>query len=153
VQPILQWTLDLRFVRVHSCSVLHGGKRGADLFPTATYPGTSSFGQGASAGLSGLVQDTISRCDPSQHRDLLSSICLTGGASVTAGVFERLYAELNMRLGRPPKLIAAAGGPERRYCSWTGGSILATFSEFQKLWFSKEEYDENGASFVHKKCV
>merc|ERR1719192_2835676 len=47
------------------------------------------------------------------------------------------------------KIIAP---PERKYSVWIGGSILASLSTFQSMWISKEEYDESGASIVHRKC-
>ncbi|XP_026025217.1 actin-1-like [Astatotilapia calliptera] len=42
--------------------------------------------------------------------------------------------------------------PERKYSVWIGGSILASLSTFQDMWISKQEYDESGASIVHRKC-
>ena len=42
--------------------------------------------------------------------------------------------------------------PERKYSVWIGGSILASLATFQSVWISKEEYDESGASIVHRKC-
>jgi actin-related protein len=42
--------------------------------------------------------------------------------------------------------------PERKYSVWIGGSILASLSTFQQMWISKQEYDESGATIVHRKC-
>jgi actin-related protein len=42
--------------------------------------------------------------------------------------------------------------PERKYAVWIGGSILSSLSTFQTMWISKEEYDEEGPSIVHRKC-
>eukprot|EP00695_Tsukubamonas_globosa_P003672 TRINITY_DN765_c0_g1_i1.p3 TRINITY_DN765_c0_g1~~TRINITY_DN765_c0_g1_i1.p3 ORF type:complete len:52 (+),score=8.89 TRINITY_DN765_c0_g1_i1:70-225(+) len=47
------------------------------------------------------------------------------------------------------KVIAPA---ERKYSVWIGGSILASLSSFQNMWVSKQEYDENGSTIVHRKC-
>lgn len=104
-----------------------------------------------SNGLHSLVVDAIRRCDQSIHRDMYAGVCLTGGTSDMAGLFERLSTGL-MEMYYKVRVLAATGSHERKYCAWTGGSILATFSEFQKMWFSRSEYDENGASFVHRKC-
>ncbi|KAL0606900.1 Actin, cytoplasmic 1 [Plecturocebus cupreus] len=38
------------------------------------------------------------------------------------------------------KIIAP---PEPRYSVWICGSILALLSTFQKMWISKQEYDES----------
>jgi len=66
-------------------------------------------------------------------------------------LFERLSAELGKKYNRA-RVHGSSTAAERRFAAWTGGSILASFSEFQKMWLSKEEYEENGAAFVHKKC-
>jgi len=57
------------------------------------------------------------------------------------GLFERLSGELMGHHFRA-RVLAASGVPERRFCTWTGGSILATFTDFQKMWVSKEDYEE-----------
>ena len=48
------------------------------------------------------------------------------------------------------KIIAA---PDRYYSVWTGGSTLCSLSTFESQWITKEEYEENGAEIVHRKCV
>ncbi len=50
------------------------------------------------------------------------------------------------------KVHTPAVAIERRFSSWIGGSILGSLGSFQQLWMSKEEYDENGKSYVDKKC-
>lgn len=108
-------------------------------------------GQPFSNGLSGLVIDVIRRCDPALHKDLYAGVCLTGGTTDMTGLFERVSTGLMHQYPRV-RVLAASGSHERKYCAWTGGSILGTFSEFQKMWFSKSEYEENGTVFVHRKC-
>lgn len=104
-----------------------------------------------SEGLHGLVIDAIDMCHESIHRDMYAGVCLTGGTSDMGGLFERLNYGL-VESYHKVRVLAATGSSERKYCAWTGGSILATFSEFQKMWLSKGEYEENGSSFVHRKC-
>ncbi len=104
-----------------------------------------------SHGLHGLVLDVIRRCDGIVHKDLYAGVCLTGGTTDMQGLFERVSSGLMEKYPRV-RVLAATGSHERKYCAWTGGSILGTFSEFQKMWFSKSEYEENGTAFVHRKC-
>jgi actin-related protein len=42
--------------------------------------------------------------------------------------------------------------PERKYSVWMGGSILSGLSTFGSMWITKAEYDEVGATIVHRKC-
>jgi actin-related protein len=41
---------------------------------------------------------------------------------------------------------------ERKHTVWLGGSILASLSTFERMWISKQEYNESGPSIVHRKC-
>ena len=41
---------------------------------------------------------------------------------------------------------------ERKYSLMIGGSILASFANFQQMWISKEENDESGPFILHRKC-
>ena len=65
------------------------------------------------------------------------------------GFADRMQMEITARA--PPtmriKIIAPA---ERKNSVWIGGSILASLTTFQKMWISKQEYDESGPSIVHK---
>ncbi len=49
--------------------------------------------------------------------------------------------------------VKVTAPPERRYSVWMGGSILCSLASFQDNWISKADYDEFGASVVHRKCV
>lgn len=111
----------------------------------------ASAGPASSDGLAGLVVDAIKMCDQAVHRDLYAGVCLTGGTSDMDSLYERLNAGLVEKYHKV-RILAAAGSNERKYCGWTGGSILATFSEHQKNWLSRSEFDENGSSFIHRKC-
>jgi len=48
------------------------------------------------------------------------------------------------------KIIATS---DRYYAVWTGGSTLSSLSTFESQWITKDEYEENGAEIVHRKCV
>lgn len=43
--------------------------------------------------------------------------------------------------------------PERKHSVWIGGSILASLPSFMRGCIKKSEYDEFGASIVHRKCL
>ena len=48
--------------------------------------------------------------------------------------------------------ILVATPLERRFSSWTGGSILTQLGSFQQLWMSRLEYEEEGAGLIESKC-
>ena len=102
-----------------------------------------------------LVSETIRGCDTDMRRELWGAIIVSGGGSLLPGLTERVHGRLNElvpQMSMKVKLIAPATPQERRFSVWIGGSILASLGSFQQLWMSKQEYDESGASAIHRKC-
>lgn len=85
---------------------------------------------------------------------LYSSVVVTGGNTLLTGFNDRLLAEVNKKIpsNLKVKLMHPNGMIERRHSPWIGGSILASLGSFQKMWFSKQEYEEGGKTQIHKKC-
>ncbi len=66
---------------------------------------------------------------------------------------ERLVREVGV-LAQSSMRIRVAEIPEGgKFLPWIGGSILASLSAFQKMWVTKQEYDESGPSVAHRKCT
>jgi actin beta/gamma 1 len=97
------------------------------------------------------VYQSIMKCDIDIRKDLYQNIVLSGGSTMYPGIADRLQKEIQMIVPNSIKarIIAPA---ERKYSVWIGGSILASLSSFQSMWITKQEYDESGASIVHRKC-
>ncbi|MEE6515162.1 hypothetical protein FKM82_023679 [Ascaphus truei] len=87
--------------------------------------------------------------------ELFRSVLLCGGSSLFPGLAERLQKELDalLPLGSAFNLIVPKSTNRRQYASWVGGSLTASLDAFQKLWISKDEYKEEGAAILHKKCT
>lgn len=64
---------------------------------------------------------------------------------------ERLQKEV-VALAPSTMKIYVFDPPERKFSSWMGGSILASLSSFFPMFITKQEYQENGPSYVHRKC-
>jgi len=96
--------------------------------------------------------ETIMKCDIDLRKDLFNNIVLSGGTTMYKGIAERMTKELNAitPAGMSIRVIAP---PERKYSVWIGGSILTSLNTFQTNWITKDEYDENGPSIVHRKCL
>ena len=41
---------------------------------------------------------------------------------------------------------------DRIFSAWLGASTLASLSTFQTMWITKQEYEDNGPTIVHRKC-
>ena len=68
------------------------------------------------------------------------------------GIGDRLQKEMLSLVPSDVKVKVFAS-PERKYMVWIGGALLTTLSSFKQMWVTKSEYDENGVSIIHQKCV
>ncbi|XP_042863814.1 actin, clone 302-like isoform X2 [Penaeus japonicus] len=102
-------------------------------------------------GIHQAVYNSIMNCDIDIRRDLFFNIVLTGGTTLTPGFAERLKKEI-AALAPSGVSVRVYARDERHVGAWIGGSILASLSTFQKLWVSREEYDEVGPLVIGMKC-
>lgn len=65
------------------------------------------------------------------------------------GIGDRMQNELTALAPSSTKVNIIAP-LERMYSVWIGGSNLASLSAFQKMWISKQSYDEVGPSIAHR---
>ena len=93
-----------------------------------------------------MVVDSLNLCDDDVKKEINESVCLIGGTTLMKNFSERLRLELsdNKDFG----MYNMAPAPERQSSAWIGGSIMSSLDNFQYLWVSKEEFDENGKSLV-----
>jgi len=101
-------------------------------------------------GIHEIIHNSITKCDEEIRKDLYANITLSGGSTMFPGIADRMQKEITSLA--PAAMIKVIAPPERKYSAWIGGSILASLSTFQQMWISKQEYDETGASIVHRKC-
>jgi len=101
-------------------------------------------------GIHECLANSIQRTDLDLRKTLYGNIVLSGGSTLFPGFGDRLLNELK---GLSPKdiKIKISAPPERKYTTWMGGSILASLTTFKKMWVSHEEWEEDGASVIHRK--
>ena len=96
----------------------------------------------------GSIQD----CDIDIRKDLYNNVILSGGTTLYEGLPDRLEKELDAMCPQQ-NMVKIIASQDRYYCVWTGGSTLSSLSTFESQWITKDEYEENGAEIVHRKCV
>jgi len=102
-------------------------------------------------GIHFATYNSIIKCDTYMHKELYANIILSGGNTMFPGFADRFKKEITDLA--PSKMnVNVVDRPERKYCVWIGGSILASLTTFQQMWISKKEYCEYGPSIVHRKC-
>jgi len=102
-------------------------------------------------GMVETLYSSIMKCDVDVRRDLYANIVLSGGTTMFPGMAERIEKDMTSFVPGTMK-VNIVSTPERKYSVWIGGSILASLSSFQEMWVTRAEYDEAGASIVHRKC-
>ena len=103
-------------------------------------------------GVHEIVVSSITNCDMDLRKTLYSHMVLAGGSTLFRGFGNRLLKEVKELAPKDVKIRIAAP-PERAYSAWIGGSILASLATFKKMWISSEEYQEEGKSILHRKCL
>ncbi|KAH8836084.1 actin actin-like protein, partial [Flagelloscypha sp. PMI_526] len=103
-----------------------------------------------SVGVAEMLYNSLQSCDTDIRRDLYGNIVLSvGGNTMYPGIADRLQKELT-DLAPSSMRTKVVAPPERKHTVWIGGSILASSSDFQNIWISKQEYDESGPGIVHR---
>ncbi|KAE8377113.1 actin family [Aspergillus bertholletiae] len=102
-------------------------------------------------GIHETIFNSIQKCDIDIRKLLYCNMVMSGGTTLYPGIADRLQKEIT-NLAPSSMKIKAIAPPERKYSVWIGGSILASLSTFQRMWITKQEYDESGPSIVHRKC-
>jgi len=100
------------------------------------------------AGLHDLVWESVMRCDEKYRNRLLSNIVLAGGNTLMPNLDKRLQKELTKKL--PPSMynvnIRVHALKNRENFTWSGGAHLTSLESFQRLWLTKHDYLETGAT-------
>lgn len=102
-------------------------------------------------GMHGLCYQSIIDCDLDVRKDLYENIILSGGSTLYEGLPDRVEQEVD-KLCPQQGVVKVIATKDRYYSVWTGGSTLSSLSTFESQWITKEEYEENGAEIVHRKC-
>nr|QGN00867.1 ActL2 [Drosophila imaii] len=104
-----------------------------------------------SCGIHETTYKSILSCELDIRKKLYGNIVLSGGTSMLKGLPERMQREMTS-LAPSTVSIKIAAPADRKIAVWLGGSILSSLSSFEQMWITKQEYDEVGASIVHRSC-
>jgi len=98
-------------------------------------------------GLAALVYESVQRCDEKLRSRLLSNVMLAGGNSLLPGLSSRLADELRALLPADRASgVRVQAQDGRQDFTWDGGAHLCSLSSFQRLWLTRQDYLETGAT-------
>ncbi|XP_050091505.1 uncharacterized protein LOC126575053 [Anopheles aquasalis] len=101
-----------------------------------------------------LVTDAVTGCPVNTRKELYANVILAGGATMFPGMGDRLQRELETLLPTTATYRVKVIAPQNATLTiWTGACLVAQSPLFQQLWITRQEYDEFGASIVHRKCA
>ena len=102
--------------------------------------------------LKNMVVDSINKCDDEIKNDIKENICLTGGTTLLKNFPEKLKNEISDSSEGINFNLSAE--QERLFSTWIGGSIVSSLDNFQYMWVSKKEYNDNGKNLlvIDSKC-
>ena len=98
-----------------------------------------------------LLYNSIMECDLDVRKALWENIILSGGNTMFENYPERIHQEIKT-LAPPTINVKVIAQPDKKYAVVIGAAQLASLSAFQNSWITKEEFEENGPSYVHRKC-
>ena len=82
-----------------------------------------------------------------------SNIILSGGNTMFKGLSERLTKEIKILSPESIKdKVKVLALNERKFGAFIGGAFLPLSSQFESMRITKTEYEEFGATIVHRKC-
>lgn len=87
-------------------------------------------------GIDWCTFDCIQKCDVDVRRDLYANIVLSGGTTMFSGIADRMAKEITAKAPGAAMKVKVIAPPERKYSVWIGGSILASLSTFQQMWYA-----------------
>lgn len=95
-----------------------------------------------------ITYNAIMKCDVDIREALFKNIVLSGGSTMFSGSTNRFSKEIK-NLVRGRRMTKVIAPPDRKYTTWTGGSVLSSLSSFQTDWISRQE---SGPQIIHSKC-
>ena len=102
-------------------------------------------------GIHEICHYSIQKCDIDLRKELYYNIILSGGTTMIKGLSERLTEDLKIILGGALSEVRVKPS-ENKFAIWQGGAIASNLEPFKSQWITKEEYEESGATIVHRKC-
>ncbi|XP_068758351.1 uncharacterized protein [Montipora capricornis] len=100
-------------------------------------------------GIHQLTVKAIMACSIDMRKQMCRNIYLSGGGSMSAGLAERLQAEVS-ELVPFSSHVQVHAGVERQYAAFIGASVVANLPLFDELCVSKDDWDELGPEALAK---
>ena len=107
-------------------------------------------------GIDKLLFESINKCPMDRQKEMYGKIVLSGGSAMFKGLKERLEKEITDLA--PPKANINIDndlyfGQDLNNLAWCGGAIVSSVTRFPQMCVTKDMYEEEGPSVVHRYTV
>lgn len=103
-------------------------------------------------GIHEIIFESIKKCESELRREMYSNVILAGGNTMLNNFYNRMNKELTILAPNSIKTKITSNS-ERNCLVWMGGAVVSSLTTFQSMWITRSDYDENGPSVVHRKCL
>ena len=103
-----------------------------------------------SPGVHRMIHSSMLACGVEAREEMRENVVVCGGGSFLHGFEARLRREMGVLTPTPVSILVS---PERQYMAWIGGSFAVEMSSFRRLCVGKDEYEDEGARVVYRKCL
>jgi actin, other eukaryote len=103
-------------------------------------------------GLPFYLQQSLDGMDESTKKECLSNVVLSGGLTMIPEFADRLAYEMEALYGGSTKINIVAK-EDRWHHVFQGGSIMGSMTYVDKMWVTKDDYDEFGPPILRRRCV
>lgn len=109
---------------------------------------------GTENGIDKIINNSILKFKKEERKIICQYIVLSDGNTMFECFPERFVKELKNKVDNEIKeKFNVLASPERKYCTWIGGSIISSIPTYNNLVITKRDYEENGSVIVHQKII
>lgn len=101
-------------------------------------------------GVHTFIKNAVDACPMDTMSEMLNHVLLSGGNTMFQHYKDRLQEELSKMCGGEESGVKVLDKAERSIISWIGGNIVTDLSLFEKMYLTKQTYEEDGISSVHR---
>lgn len=98
------------------------------------------------------IYSSILKCDAPQRPNIYKNIIVAGDYPLNEAAISQCRQTIK-NFAPPAQTVNMALVSNHQHIVWKGGSIVAAEPFMSTLWFTKAEYEANGATFVHRKWL
>jgi centractin len=104
-------------------------------------------------GIHELVSNCIKACDIDLRHGLQSSIVVAGSTTMMKSFCGRLHKSIQNLMPKNNNKVTLMAPANRQYSCWIGGSTISELKAFDRMWISKNQFEEDAGRILSVNCM